>query len=195
METLYHSRMPSPVGPLLIGVSESALVVLEFDRGLPRGINGRQVAWQESETRTRHVRKQLEEYFAGKRRNFDLELDLRGTEFRLRCWRELLRIPYGETRSYAQIARAVGCPNGFRAVGQANHYNPVAIIVPCHRVLAAGSYLGGYGGGLPVKAFLLRLEGAAFRDEPIAGEEKQLALTGAGTGMSTERAAQKKTLT
>ena len=177
METLYHSRMPSPVGPLLIGVSAAALVILEFDRGLPEVINGKEVAWQESEARTRRVRKQLEEYFAGKRRSFDLELDLRGTEFRARCWQELLRIPYGETRSYAQIALAVGNPNGYRAVGQANHYNPIAIIVPCHRVLAAGCYLGGYGGGLPVKAFLLRLEGAAFREEPVASEEKQLAFT------------------
>ena len=114
----------------------------------------------------------------GRRRSFDLDLDLRGTEFRKRCWRELLKIPYGETRSYAEIARAVGNPNGFRAVGQANHYNPIAIIVPCHRVLAGGCKLGGYGGGLPVKAFLLRLEGAQFRDVILAPEEtKQLVLS------------------
>jgi methylated-DNA-[protein]-cysteine S-methyltransferase len=178
METLYYSRMSSPVGPLLIGMSESALVILEFDRGLPKLINGHQVAWQESEPRTRLVRKQLEEYFAGKRRDFDLDLDLRGTEFRKRCWEQLLQIPYGETRSYGEIARAVGNPNGFRAVGQANHYNPVAIIVPCHRVLAGGCKLGGYGGGLPVKAFLLKLEGAKFQDVAAAPEEtKQLAFS------------------
>jgi methylated-DNA-[protein]-cysteine S-methyltransferase len=107
-----------------------------------------------------------------------LALDLRGTEFRKRCWEQLLKIPYGETRSYGEIARAVGSPNGFRAVGQANHYNPVAIIVPCHRVLAGGRNLGGYGGGLTTKAFLLRLEGAAFREEPEApGKIEQLALT------------------
>jgi methylated-DNA-[protein]-cysteine S-methyltransferase len=178
MEALYYSRMSSPVGPLLIGVSESALVMLEFDRGLPQTIGGQQVAWEESEARTRSVRKQMDDYFAGKRRSFDLALDLRGTDFRKRCWSELLRIPYGETRSYAQIARAVGNPNGFRAVGQANHYNPIAIIVPCHRVLAGGRNLGGYGGGLPTKAFLLRLEGAAFR-QPAATSEaaKQLAFT------------------
>ena len=178
MEALYYSRMSSPVGPLLIGVSESALVMLEFDRGLPQTIGGQQVAWEESEARTRSVRKQMDDYFAGKRRSFDLALDLRGTDFRKRCWSELLRIPYGETRSYAQIARAVGTPNGFRAVGQANHYNPIAIIVPCHRVLAGGRNLGGYGGGLPTKAFLLRLEGAAFR-QPAATSEaaKQLAFT------------------
>lgn len=157
--------MSSPAGPLLIGCSETALVILEFDRGLPERIAGEPVRWGESRSRTAKARAQLEEYFAGKRREFSVPLDLRGTEFRKRCWQELLRIPYGETRTYAEIARAVGSPAGFRAVGQANHYNPVAIIVPCHRVLASGKRLGGYGGGLPVKAMLLRLEGAEFREE------------------------------
>ena len=170
METLYYSRMNSPAGPLLIGVSETALVALEFDRGLSKEIAGQPVHWQESESRTRLVREQLQEYFAGKRRHFDLALDLRGTDFRKRCWNELLRIPYGETRSYGEIAQAVGIPKSFRAVGQANHYNPIAIVVPCHRVLAAGRYLGGYGGGLPIKAYLLRLEGAAFRERPLVPE-------------------------
>lgn len=171
METLYYSRMPSPVGPLLIGVSDTALVSLEFDRGLPQSIVGQPVAWEESSAKTRSVRQQLDEYFAGTRRDFELELDLRGTEFRKRCWNELLKIPYGETCSYAEIARAVGNPKGFRAVGQANHFNPIAIIVPCHRVLASGCYLGGYGGGLPVKAFLLRLEGAPFHEVPVRSTE------------------------
>src|SRR5271165_1066107 len=179
METIYYSRMNSPVGPLLVGVSKTALVVLEFDRGLPKKIAGQVVSWEESEPRTHSVRAQLQEYFSSKRRNFDLALDLRGTDFQKRCWRELLRIPYGETRSYAEIARAVGSPKSFRAVGQANHYNPIAIIVPCHRVLASGCYLGGYGGGLPVKAWLLRLEGAAFRESTNAAQPaKQLAFAG-----------------
>lgn len=178
METLYYSRIPSPVGSLLVGVSQAALVLLEFDRGLPQSIAGQPIAWEESEKQTKAARTQMNEYFAGRRRKFELELELRGTEFRKRCWNELLRIPYGQTRSYAEIARAVGNPNGFRAVGQANHYNPIAIIVPCHRVLAAGCYLGGYGGGLPVKAFLLRLEGAPFREESTASDEsRQLAFS------------------
>lgn len=178
METLYYSRMPSPVGPLLIGVSTSALVILEFDRGLPLKVAGKEIAWEQSLERTQSVRQQMEQYFAGTRREFDLDLDLRGTEFRERCWDQLLRIPYGETRTYADIARAVGSPNGFRAVGQANHYNPVAIIVPCHRVLAGGKYLGGYGGGLPVKAFLLRLEGAQFQErQQDTVHQDQLAFT------------------
>jgi methylated-DNA-[protein]-cysteine S-methyltransferase len=165
METLYYSRMPSPVGPLLLGASDDALVILEFDRGLPKTIAGQPIDWQESPKKTAVARRQLEEYFAGKRRDFDLNLELRGTDFRKRCWEQLIKIPYGETCSYADIARAVGSPNGFRAVGQANHYNPIAIIVPCHRVLASHRFLGGYGGGLPTKAFLLRLEGAAFHDD------------------------------
>ena len=107
------------------------------------------------------------------RRKFTIPLDLRGTDFQKGCWQELLRIPYGETRSYAEIARAVGRPNAYRAVGQANHYNPIAIVVPCHRVLAAGTALGGYGGGLATKAFLLRLEGAAFRDDATSDTRQE----------------------
>jgi O-6-methylguanine DNA methyltransferase len=168
METLFYSRLPSPAGQLLLGVSEAALVAVEFDRGLRQSILGKPVRWEISQERTADVRRQLEEYFAGHRRQFTLPLDLRGTEFRKKCWNELLKIPYGETRTYAQIAQAVECPDGFRAVGQANHYNPIAIIVPCHRVLAAGRRLGGYGGGLPVKAALLRLEGAEFHDDEAA---------------------------
>jgi methylated-DNA-[protein]-cysteine S-methyltransferase len=175
METLFYSRMSSPAGPLLLGASEDALVILEFDRGLPERIAGEPVRWEQSPARTAETRSQLEEYFAGRRKKFTMPLDLRGTEFRKRCWNELLRIPYGETRTYAEIARAVGSPAGFRAVGQANHYNPIAIIVPCHRVLASGKRLGGYGGGLPVKALLLRLEGAEFREE-IRSQETQLVL-------------------
>jgi methylated-DNA-[protein]-cysteine S-methyltransferase len=180
METLYYSRMSSPAGPLLIGVSETALVALEFDRGLVKKIAGHPVAWEESEARTRSVRQQLQEYFSSKRRDFHLALDLRGTDFQKRCWNELLRIPYGETRSYGEIARAVGSPRSFRAVGQANHYNPIAIIVPCHRVLASGCYLGGYGGGLPVKAWLLRLEGAAFRESTKASQPAEQLAFAAG---------------
>jgi methylated-DNA-[protein]-cysteine S-methyltransferase len=180
METLFYSRMSSPAGPLLLGASETALIILEFDRGLPQSIAGDPVRWEESRSRTAETRTQLGEYFAGKRKQFTMPLDLRGTEFRKRCWKELLRIPYGETRTYAEIARAVGSPAGFRAVGQANHYNPVAIIVPCHRVLASGKRLGGYGGGLPVKALLLKLEGAEFRDYAIESEQSRLPLAASG---------------
>ncbi len=104
--------------------------------------------------------RELEEYFAGQRRQFSFALDLRGTDFQLACWRALLAIPYGETRTYGDIARAVDRPYGFRAVGRANNRNPVAIVVPCHRVIASDGTLCGYGGGLDVKRKLLELEGA-----------------------------------
>ena len=176
MEKLFFARMNSPVGPLLPGVSENGLALLAFGQELPSRLAGQQVSWHESFESCATVRQQLEEYFAGQRRRFTMRLDLRGTDFQKRCWNELLRIPYGETRSYAEIARAVGSRNAYRAVGQANHRNPVAIIVPCHRVLAGGKALGGYGGGLPTKAFLLRLEGAWFHAVPT-DDRQQTTLT------------------
>src|ERR1019366_7056277 len=101
--------------------------------------------------------RQLRAYFGGQLRRFDLPLDMRGTPFQLRVWRELERIPYGETRSYRQIAAAIGAP---RAVRAANGANPIPIVVPCHRVIGASGKLVGYGGGLPLKKRLLELEGA-----------------------------------
>jgi methylated-DNA-[protein]-cysteine S-methyltransferase len=104
--------------------------------------------------------RQLEEYFAGTRRDFDLELAPHGTAFQLAVWDALLAIPYGETTSYGEIARGVGRPNAVRAVGQANGRNPIAIVVPCHRVIGSDHSLTGYGGGIDRKRFLLGLEGA-----------------------------------
>lgn len=102
---------------------------------------------------------QLEAYFRGELREFQLPLDFEGTEFQKRVWRELLTIPYGQTRSYSQIAQAIGSPQAVRAVGAANGANPIAIVVPCHRVIGANGRLVGYGGGLPLKKRLLELEG------------------------------------
>lgn len=159
METLYYSRLDSPVGPLFLGVSERGLVRLEFDRDdFPA--KEHHADWRESADATREYVRELEEYFAGQRREFTFPLDLRGTPFQVKCWQALLNIPYGETRTYAQIARAVGRPKGFRAVGMANNRNPIAIVVPCHRVIASDGTLCGYGGGLDVKRRLLELEGA-----------------------------------
>jgi len=162
METFYYSRMESSAGPLLIVTSEKGLVALEFDRGQDLRKKKKAVQWVESAGRTAQVRRELEEYFAGKRRKFTFSLDLRGTEYQKRCWNALLAIPYGETRSYADQARAVGSPNGFRAVGMANGDNPIAIVVPCHRVITSDGKLGGYGGGLDLKEKLLKLEGAEW---------------------------------
>lgn len=171
METIHFTMLNSPVGPLFMAASGKGLMALEFDARLPgqqtirpnpRDLrtehNG--LRFEQSERAMQiHVR-ELHEYFAGQRREFSFPLDLRGTEFQVACWRALLAIPYGETRTYADIARAVGRPQGFRAVGMANNRNPVAIVVPCHRVIASNGTLCGYGGGLDVKRKLLELEGA-----------------------------------
>jgi O-6-methylguanine DNA methyltransferase len=106
---------------------------------------------------------QLDEYFNTRRREFELPLDLRGTPFQQKVWKALLEIPYGETRSYAELARSIGKPKAFRAVGAANGANPIAIIIPCHRVISSGGGLGGYGGGVPLKKRLLALESGTHR--------------------------------
>jgi O-6-methylguanine DNA methyltransferase len=160
VETCYYSRYDSLAGPLILGVSEMGLVALEFDRGDSPSLRDKGIRWEPSEKKTKAYARELTEYFAGKRREFTFPLDLRGTPFQLKCWRALLNIPYGETRSYADIARAVGKPRAFRAVGMANNRNPIAIVVPCHRVIASDGTLCGYGGGLDVKRKLLELEGA-----------------------------------
>lgn len=168
METLHYCRVTaSPVGPLLLAASERGLALLEFDRGPLPHRNGHfaDAEWKEARGELRPYVRELEQYFAGRRREFSFELDLRGTEFQRRCWQALLGIPFGETRTYADIARIVGQPRGFRAVGMANHDNPVAIVVPCHRVIASDGTLGGYGGGLPAKRWLLELEGVKFEEQ------------------------------
>jgi len=171
METLHSTTFTSSVGPLFLAASEHGLVALEFDARLagqqtirpnPRDlrVESKSFRFEESASAMRVYVRELEEYLARQRRQFGFALDLRGTDFQKACWRALLAIPYGETRSYGDIARAVGRPQGFRAVGMANNRNPVAIVVPCHRVIASDGTLCGYGGGLDVKRKLLELEGA-----------------------------------
>lgn len=104
------------------------------------------------------TQKQLNEYLEGKRKDFDLKLDLHGTAFQMKVWQQLLKIPYGETRSYKDIAETLKSPQACRAVGTANGKNPISLIVPCHRVINTGGGLGGYAGGLPAKTTLLKLE-------------------------------------
>lgn len=171
MEILHSTTVSSPVGPLFLAASDRGLVALEFDARLPgqqtirpnprdlRQENDRVRFEQSNRAMSAYVR-ELEEYFAAKRREFSFPLDMRGTDFQLACWRALVAIPYGETRTYADIARAVDRPKGFRAVGMANNRNPLAIVVPCHRVIASDGTLCGYGGGLDIKRKLLELEGA-----------------------------------
>jgi methylated-DNA-[protein]-cysteine S-methyltransferase len=171
MEVLFCTTLDSMAGPLFLAASSKGLMALEFDvrlpgqqtiRPNPRDLRSEKnrFAFEGSRDSMQAYVSQLEEYFAGKRRQFDFPLDLRGTDFQISCWNALLAIPYGETRSYADIARAIGKANAFRAVGMANNRNPIAIVVPCHRVIASDGGLCGYGGGLDVKKKLLELEGA-----------------------------------
>ena len=171
METLLSTNIDSVIGPLFLAASARGLVALEFDARLPGQQSIRRnprdlreenkgFKFEDSAHLMQPYVTELEEYFAGKRREFTFPLDLRGTDFQQACWRALLAIPYGETRTYADIARAVGKPNAFRAVGMANNRNPIAIVVPCHRVIASDGTLCGYGAGLDVKRKLLELEGA-----------------------------------
>lgn len=143
--------LSSPVGTLTLTEEEGALTGLYFGR-LSR--QGQEVLSPVLEETAR----QLSEYFSGKQREFSLPLSPKGTKFQLRVWRALETIPYGETRSYGDMARLIGSPKACRAVGMANHRNPISIIVPCHRVVGANGSLTGYGGGLDVKRFLLDLE-------------------------------------
>ncbi len=110
------------------------------------------------------VQRQVNEYFAGRRVDFDLPLAPHGTAFQMRVWQELQRIPYGETISYGELATRVGNPKASRAVGAANGQNPISLIIPCHRVIGSDKSLTGYGGGLSVKEALLKHEGAAFKE-------------------------------
>jgi O-6-methylguanine DNA methyltransferase len=162
METLYYSRMNSPIGKLWLAVSSKGVVMIDFDgREFPPVNIDKNVSWVVSEEKTADVRKQLQQYFDGHRTEFQLELDPRsGTEFQKQCWSFVAQIPYGETRSYQEIANLVGRPKACRAVGSANGANPIPIVVPCHRVINADGHLGGYGGGLDIKEQLLAHERA-----------------------------------
>ena len=149
MDTQYFS---CPEGRLVIGADETGICLLRFGTA-PDG------AQMRTTPLLRRAAAQLDEYFSGRRKQFELPLSLHGTAFQLACWNALCDIPYGETRSYADIARQIGRPAACRAVGRANGRNPLSIFVPCHRVIGASGQLTGYGGGLDKKEALLRLEG------------------------------------
>ena len=157
-----------PIGR--VGIAEDGVGICELffeneqtepdkgDRAAAR-LTREKAFWTEEETPLiREAARQLQEYFAGARKVFDLLLSMKGTEFQLEDWKALQAIPYGETCSYEDIARAIGRPKACRAVGMANHCNPVSIVVPCHRVIGKSGKMVGYGGGLSIKEYLLELE-------------------------------------
>ena len=147
---MQYAVIDTPMGPLTVASTEKGIASILFGTHVPEGIA--------AEPGNRETVEQLTEYFQGKRTRFELPLDVEGTTFQRAVWSELLRIPYGETRSYGEIAKAVGKPGAARAVGMANHDNPIAVVIPCHRVVGSDGSLTGYAGGLHLKSQLLSIE-------------------------------------
>ena len=150
---MYFKIYDTVIGKIIIEESEEKISRIEIVNGTEK-FDGKE---EETELINKTY-KELDEYFRGKRKNFDIPLKIEGTEFQKKVWNELLEIPYGETRSYLDIAKRVGNPKASRAVGTANHNNKIIIIIPCHRVIGSNKKLIGYAGGLDVKEKLLKLE-------------------------------------
>jgi methylated-DNA-[protein]-cysteine S-methyltransferase len=153
---MYYCYFDTPIGELLLAGEADSLSMIGFPKGAMR--RDPEADWIYNEAPFEDVRRQLAEYFAGDRKDFDLPLSLEGTEFQVAVLEALQQIPYGETRSYGAVAKQIGRPKAVRAVGAANGRNPIPIIVPCHRVIGTSGDLTGFGGGLDTKAALLRLE-------------------------------------
>lgn len=158
MTAYRYTQLASPIGDLLIVAADERIAAIHFDgQGIERfrrGVPVRDDDWPVLV----EAKRQLREYFAGARRDFDLPLDFGGTDFQRSVWETLLTIPYGETWSYADVANRLGKPTATRAVGAANGQNPIPIVGPCHRVIGKNGSLTGFGGGLPLKEKLLALE-------------------------------------
>lgn len=153
-----YKYMPSPVGQLTLVARDGKLTAILWEKERPNRV--RLGALQEASNSPilLETERQLKEYFAGARNRFELELDFAGTDFQKKVWQALLTIPFGETRSYSQIATQIGNPKAVRAVGAANGRNPISIVAPCHRVIGASGGLTGFAGGLEAKQYLLALE-------------------------------------
>jgi methylated-DNA-[protein]-cysteine S-methyltransferase len=154
-----YKTVKSPVGELKLVASDEGLAAILWENDKPGRVRLNIVAADANRPALVETERQLVAYFAGERKTFDLTLDFAGTEFQKKVWQALLTIPFGETRSYGQIAQQIGSPKAVRAVGAANGKNPISIIAPCHRVIGSTGQLTGFAGGLAVKAWLLQLEG------------------------------------
>src|SRR6185436_5695424 len=148
---MQYAVMNTTVGPITVASTDRGVAAIHFGNNVPDGA-------VVDASANREIVQQLSEYFEGKRTQFELPLDVEGTAFQKSVWNQLLQIPYGETRSYGDIAKALGKPSASRAVGMANHNNPVAIVIPCHRVVGQNGSLTGYAGGLHLKQKLLSIE-------------------------------------
>jgi methylated-DNA-[protein]-cysteine S-methyltransferase len=153
---MYYCYLDTPIGELLLAGDEDGLCLVGFPEGPMR--HEPEPDWIFAEKPLAEARAQLSDYFAGERKTFDLKLNPGGTEFQLEVLEELQRIPYGTTTSYGEIAKRIGRPKAVRAVGAANGRNPIPIIIPCHRVIGSTGSMTGFGGGIPTKEALLRLE-------------------------------------
>jgi len=156
-----YKRMASPVGVLTLAATDEGLAAILWENDRRGRVPLNLVAEDARHPVLLEAERQLNEYFGGSRTAFDLPLDASGTPFQRRVWDALMSIPFGETRSYAEIARQIGSPSAVRAVGAANGRNPLSIVTPCHRVIASSGALTGFAGGLDVKARLLRLEASS----------------------------------
>jgi methylated-DNA-[protein]-cysteine S-methyltransferase len=154
-----YKLMPSPVGQLTLVARDGKLSAILWETERANRVRLGELHEANDSPVLLEAQRQLQEYFAGARNQFTLELDFTGTEFQKQVWQALLTIPFGETRSYSQIAQQIGNPKAVRAVGAANGRNPISIIAPCHRVIGASGELTGFAGGLQAKQYLLALEG------------------------------------
>jgi methylated-DNA-[protein]-cysteine S-methyltransferase len=155
---LFHKFITSPVGKLKLVASDKGLVAILWENDNPRRVPLTSSVEDDQQKILVEVERQLNQYFTGERRSFSLPLDMRGTPFQKDVWEALLSIPFGETRSYGQLAKQIGRSSASRAVGAANGRNPISIIVPCHRVIGSSGNLTGFAGGLETKATLLDME-------------------------------------
>jgi methylated-DNA-[protein]-cysteine S-methyltransferase len=159
---MYYCYLDTPIGELLLAGQDGALAMIGFPKGSMR--RDPEPEWIYNEKPLARARQQLQEYFAGERREFDLPLELTGTEFQISVLKALQQIPYGETVSYGDVAKRIGRPKAVRAVGAANGRNPIPIVVPCHRVIGSSGDMTGFGGGIDTKEALLRLEAENTQD-------------------------------
>ncbi len=171
---IYYENLQTDIGNLWIAFTNKGLARLEFSTSGDQFIKEIEKHYDtvtEYQGANSDYSKQINLYFEKKLKNFDLPLDLKGTQFQMQVWQELLKIPYGEVKSYKDIAILVGKDKGFRAIGMANNRNPVSIVVPCHRVIGSNGELVGYGGGIETKVKLLKLEGINITEKECQGKK------------------------